>query len=90
MLTLVLALLIGVVGGAVAGGLVSLRLLQRVRSASRHEPLDPEVEQQINYAANEWATAHGHPAAAPLVAGKLRLAYVLTRRKKGRRRRWSR
>jgi hypothetical protein len=92
MLTILLALSAGLIGGTAAGGLVCRRLLRRVRPAAfDREPIDPDVDRRINQAASRWATAHGRPAAAPLVAGKLRLAYVLHRRRERRRHwRWSR
>lgn len=92
MLTILLSLLAGLVSGAAGGGLVSRRHLQRTRSIPvSQESIDPDVDRRINRAASQWATAHGQPAAAPLVAGKLRLAYALSRRRERRRgRRWSR
>jgi hypothetical protein len=91
MLTILLALLSGLLSGAVGGGLVSSRILRRRRPSSADQAsLDPDVEHEIDETASRWATAHGQPAAAPLVAGKLRLAYVLSQRRQGHRanRRW--
>ncbi len=92
MLTILLSLLTGLVSGAAGGGLVSLRLLQRARSIPvSQESIDPDIERQIKRAASQWATAHSQPAAAPLVAGKLRLAYALNlRRQRRHERRWTR
>jgi len=93
MLTIFLALAAGLVGGAVAGSVVAWRLLRYARSApSDHESISPDVNDRIGQAAAQWATARGQPAATPLVADKLRLAYVLSQRRtrRRRRRRWSR
>jgi len=91
MLMILLSLLAGLVSGAAGGGLVSRRLVQRTRSIpSSEEYIDPDVDRQIKRAASQWATAHGQPAVAPLVASKLRLAYVLSRRRERQHeRRWS-
>ncbi len=88
MATVLLALMAGGVGGGVAGGLASWRVVRR-RPA---DPLalDPDLDQQINAAAAQWARVHERPGVAPLVADKLRLAYVLSHRPRRRRRRWSR
>jgi hypothetical protein len=87
MFTVLVAFLAGGLGGGVATVLLS-RL--RVQHSSNALVLDPELEQQIAAAAQQWAAAHGQPAAASLVADKLRLAYVLSQRPRRRRRRWSR
>lgn len=91
MLTILVALLMGLVGGMAAGGCVSRWLLHR---HLRRLPLDvasidPDLDRQIAQAAQQWAASHGREMAAPLVADKLRLAYVLSQRPR-RRRRWSR
>ncbi len=88
MATVLLALMVGGVSGGVAGGLASWRIVRR-RSA---DPLvlDPDLDRQIDAAAAQWAAVHDRPDAAPLVADKLRLAYVLSQRSRRRRRRWSR
>jgi hypothetical protein len=73
-----------------AGGLVSWWVMERT-SVPRHQPvarLDADLDEQINQAASQWAAAHGQPAAAPLLARKLRLAHLLNQRRS--RRRWSR
>lgn len=91
MLTILLSLVAGLISGAAGGGLVSRYLAKRSCSSIGEASPDPDVERQIKQAASQWATAHGQPAAAPLVAGKLRLAYVLHQRRERRReRRWSR
>jgi hypothetical protein len=90
MLTILLSLLAGLVCGTAGGGLVSWHLSQRESGgvAIDHDVVDPDVDRQIKLAANQWATAHGQPAVAALVAGKLRLAYVLSQRRARRRERW--
>ena len=88
MLTILLALSAGLLGGSVAAGLVCRRLLRHSRSASfDQEALDPDLDldRRINQAAHQWATAQGRSEVAPLVARKLRLAYVLNRRRSRRR-----
>jgi hypothetical protein len=80
------------VSGAV-GGLVTWWLMERTSEASAplHQPtvgLDADLDEQISGAASQWASAHGQPAAAPLLARKLRLAHVLNERRR-QRRRWS-
>lgn len=86
MVTMLLACLAGGFGGGVIAVLLSWRAR---RSASDSPPLDSALEQHIDGAATQWAAVHGRPAAAPLIAGKLRLAYDLSQRPR-RRRWWSR
>jgi hypothetical protein len=90
--TIVVGLMAMVVIGTVSGGLagwLTARVLSRGQITDRVVDLDL-VDGQINDAAEQWAEAHQEPAAAPLVADKLRLAYVLSHRPRRRRRRWSR
>jgi hypothetical protein len=92
MLSIFFALLAGILGGTVTGGLVSWWLLGRTparRERADNWSVDPAVAARIDQAASRWAKAHGRPGAAPLVAGKLRLAYALNQRRRSRRR-WSR
>jgi hypothetical protein len=93
MLTIVLALFFGTFSGTLAGGLLSW-LLNQPRDATRPVeplPIDPDVDARIDRAASQWAAANDQPGAAPLVADKLRLAYVLSQRRRQRDgRRWSR
>jgi hypothetical protein len=85
-LTILLALSAGLLGGSVVAGLVYHLLLRHGRSTSfDQEALDPDLDRRINQAAHQWATAQGRSAVAPLVARKLRLAYVLNRRRSRRR-----
>jgi len=87
MLNVLLALLAGGLGGGLVAGLVGR---PPRRQALPDAPLDPELEHQINGAAVQWAEMHGQPAAARLIADKLRLAYALSQRPRRRRGRWSR
>jgi hypothetical protein len=89
MLTIFLALLAGTLGGFASGGLAGWWLCKRriVCAPLDHDAIDPDVDRQINAAADRWAVAHDRPRAAPLIARKLRLAYVLQQRR-ARRRRW--
>jgi len=89
---LLLALSAGILGGVVAGALTSRRVLRHARWTSVDQSsTDPDVRDRIDQAAAQWAEANHQPAAAPLVANKLRLAYVLHQRQRRRRdRRWSR
>lgn len=91
MLTLFLALLVGTLGGTVAGGFAGWWLCRRRVPCvpPENDAIDPAVDHQINEAAHRWAAAHDQAGAAPLIARKLRLAYVLQQRR-ARRRRWER
>jgi hypothetical protein len=75
--------------GITFGGLVGWRLARR-NGSPEPSALDPVLEQRIDAAAAQWAAAHDRPGAAPLIADKLRLAYVLSQRPRRRRGRWSR
>lgn len=94
MLTIVFALFFGTFSGTLAGGLLSWGLLNRTQDAARPvepPPIDLDVDARIDRAASQWAATNHQPEAAPLVANKLRLAYVLSqRRKRLDGRRWSR
>jgi hypothetical protein len=91
MLAIFLALLAGTLGGIAGGGLAGWWLCERriTRMPLDHDAIDPDVDHQINEAADRWAAAHDRPGAAPLVARKLRLAYV-SRHRRARLRRWER
>lgn len=87
MLIFGLTLLAGIIGGAVAGGVISWHLYRRrILVPGARGETDALVEQQIDAAARQWAAAQGRPAAAPLMARKLRLVHRLNQR---RRRGWS-
>jgi hypothetical protein len=89
MLTVFLALLAGTLGGIASGGLAGWWLCKWriVCAPPDNDAIDPDVDRQINAAADSWAVAHDRPGAAPLIARKLRLAYVLQQRR-ARGRRW--
>lgn len=75
-------------GGGLIGGCVACLVgPSEPRSAANPYPswLDDDVAEQIEEAAQEWATAHGRPGAAELVARKLRLAHRLGRQRRERR-----
>lgn len=77
--------------GSVAGGLaVWLFLRRRSDRMPKAEDfvIDAGLDQAIDAGARAWAAAQGVPAAAPLVADKLRLLHALNRRPRERRRRW--
>jgi hypothetical protein len=46
------------------------------------EPTDPFVSAELDQAAATWATAHGRPEAAGVMADKLHLLYDLGRRRR--------
>jgi hypothetical protein len=87
-----LTLLAGGVGGGAVSGLTIWRNNRRhVHCSELEQPgLDAAHERDIAQAARQWAAAHDQPAAAPLVADKLRLAYTVNQRRQERRsrRRW--
>ncbi len=92
LLATVFILAICFLSGAV-GGLVSWWLMERTNTANVpvHQSVvgfDADLDGQIGEAASQWAAAHRQPAAAPLLARKLRLTYALNERRRNRRR-WS-
>jgi hypothetical protein len=90
MLIITIALMVGASGGALAGAVAGWRVVRRQPAEPALPPnvgLDPELERRIGDAAQAWAEHHGQPDAAPLLASKLRLTYVLGRGRK-RRRHW--
>jgi H+/gluconate symporter-like permease len=90
MSTILIALIVGALGGTLAGtvaGWWAGRRQSAQPTTLDDLGLDPALDQQITEAARQWATHQGHPAAAPLVADKLRLIHAMSER---RRRRWSR
>lgn len=75
------------VGVTVAVGIAIAGVAAWLLAPSRHVPTSlivssridaTDMEPLIEYAAERWATAHGRPEAAGLVAGKLRTLYGLT------------
>lgn len=90
MLTIIVALGVGIGSGTVTGGALGFWLAHRPhpRPAPLDDlALDPDLDRQIDHAAQQWAEANQRPGAAPLVADKLRLAHRLNQRRQ--RRRWS-
>jgi hypothetical protein len=58
------------------------RLTARQRSrVGLEQPLDPFAAAEIDQAAARWASEHGHPEAAPLVAAKLQMLQRLGERR---------
>jgi predicted exporter len=49
---------------------------------SAPEPTDPFVSAEIDQAAAAWATAHGRPEAAGIMADKLHLLYEIGQRRR--------
>jgi hypothetical protein len=83
MLTLVLAsaaLVLGIVIGVATAWWWSRRRAGGFASP-KDSVLDPDLEHRIVTASTEWATRHGQPAAAGLVANKLRLLAALHQRR---------
>jgi hypothetical protein len=89
MLTILTAVVAGMLGGALAGACVGwIGHRHAVPPAILDElSLDPDLDAQITDAARGWARQQDQPAAVPLVADKLRLAYVLSQRRARRRER---
>ena len=78
MLTYLIPALVGVIAGAVAGGLVAWWLVRRQpRNPVPVVPADPWLNAEIDRAAVAWATDSGHPEAAGLMADKLHLLHHL-------------
>lgn len=94
MLTVVLALFFGTFSGTVMGALVSWWLLAQAHKETvplQGLAVDSDMGERIDQAAARWAAESHQPAAAPLVAGKLRLVHALNqRRARHHGRRWSR
>lgn len=86
---------LGLAGGAVGGSLVGGTIAWFTRRPRRPRAIegtgtggiDPVLNEQIDRAAAQWADMYGQPAAAPLIANKLRLGHRVVQ---GRSRRWPR
>jgi hypothetical protein len=79
MLPILTAAMVGILGGALAGAAVGWWI-------SHRQAVQPTIlDELITDAARGWARRQGQPAAAPLAADKLRLAYVLSQRRVRRR-----
>lgn len=87
MLSILIALGIGMLGGVVAGGFMGWWTVRRlVRPLPLdHLILDDNLDHNITEAASQWAIAHGRPEAANLVADKLRVVSRLNQRHRRRR-----
>jgi hypothetical protein len=82
----ILTITAGTLAGAFAGGTIALWFSRPTRPAhpkppTRSSEIDGAQAQRIDDAARAWAKAHGQPAAAPLVANKLRLDVRLSDRR---------
>jgi hypothetical protein len=84
MLNLLLQITVGPLIGAISG-LVAARWFLASHgltdSVTVTESPDPFVSAEIDQAATKWASEHGRPEAAGLVADKLHLLYALGRRR---------
>jgi hypothetical protein len=92
MLMILIAVIVGTLGGTLAGAVAGWWAAHRQQpqpTPLNNLGLDPALDQQITEAARQWAVRQGQPAAAPLVADKLRLIHAMSQRRR-RRRRWSR
>ena len=90
MLTIIVALVTGVISGTVTGGVLGLWLARRVPASGRSLEdlsIDPGLDERITAASVSWAAEQGRPEAAGLLAKKARLLYALDERR-SRRRRW--
>jgi hypothetical protein len=94
MFTILIALMVGALGGTLAGGVAGWWAARRQEAQSTMLDdlgLDPDLDQEITEAARQWAVRQGQPAAASLLADKLRLVHMMSQRPRRRRRwRWSR
>jgi hypothetical protein len=94
MFTTIVALMGSTLCGALAGGVTGWwagRQRQAQLTMLYDLGLDPDLDQQITEAARQWAMHQGQPAAASLLADKLRLVHMVRQRPRRRRRwRWSR
>jgi hypothetical protein len=79
MLSLLLTFALALLAGAFGGASVVWALLRRSTPAEPPSSEQPDewVSAEIDQAAVAWATAHGRPEAAPLMADKLRLLHRL-------------
>lgn len=91
MLTIIVALVTGVISGTVTGGVLGLWLTHRPPASGRSLDdlsIDPGLDARITAASVRWAADKGRPEAAGLMAKKARLLYALNERR-SRRRRWT-
>jgi hypothetical protein len=86
LLAVILLVVPGALAGGLIGGLVSWRLIRRRPERSSGPGVmqpDPLVLQELDQAAGAWAMAHGRPEAEGLLADKLHLVYRLNLRRRG-------
>ena len=91
MLTIVVALVTGVLSGCVTGGVLALWLAGRPPASHRSVEdlrVDPDLDERITAASMRWAADQGRPEAAGLVAKKAHLLHVINGRR-SRRGRWT-
>jgi hypothetical protein len=80
MITKTVTALAGTLGGGIARGslvLWSLRPWKNRHDVAQTSFPEPDIDAQIQTAAEHWAAAQRQPQAAPLVANKLRLVHRL-------------
>jgi hypothetical protein len=87
MLSLLLLALIGAIAGACGGSLFLWWQIRRhhLKQAPPIAPSEDWLAAEIDQAAATWATTHGRPEAAGLMADKLHLLHHLGQRRQGRR-----
>ncbi len=88
MTIILIAIAVGIVTGTLTGVLVGVLLHRGGGGTGRgHDagPIDRDVDMRIRDAAVGWASAHGRPEGAGLVAEKLRMLHVLGRRRASKR-----
>ena len=88
MTIILIAVAVEIVTGTLTGVLVGMLLLRGGDGPGREHyagPIDRDVDMRIRDAAAGWASAHGRPEGAGLVAEKLRMLHVLGRRRASRR-----
>jgi hypothetical protein len=88
MLTIIVALVTGVISGTLTGGVLGLWLARRAPASRALDDLsiDPGLDERITAASARWAADQGRPEAAGLIAKKARLLYALNERRSHRRR----
>ena len=84
------AAVVGLFGMFVGGfGLGRLKGRSRKQTVAELEPLtDAEIDDEITRAASAWATKHGRPEIASLLADKVRLAWRLSSQRNSDTRGW--
>jgi hypothetical protein len=88
MMTILISLAVGIIGGVATGTAVGLFFLRRPVKAFTPRTsyrIDRDLDARITDAANRWAASQGRPEAAPLAADKLRLLTRLNQKRTWRR-----